>query len=613
MKSLIRRGAVAAVAVLMTAIAGTAVARAATQTGYLTMADGVQIKYTAVLPSGQGPWPVVFTFDGYSAGVTGGSAIPGQTSIIVGNPTQLVAHGYVALGANVPGTGCSSGNFTMFSPDWGRDGAQIVEWAAHQPWSDGEVGMVGHSFGGFVTYLVAGFDPPNLRAIAPASTDGDFYGDAVDPGGIWNAGISEAFFAGQQNNAEAGVQQAIEDGDTECARNFLLHESEDNVDNSTIAQTMLHPWDDAWWQLRATKSYFPRIQVPVLATSSWQDGIAGSNLLDEIPAIDNARLWYIGGNGHHDEIDPTEPQLFQFLDHYLKGADNGWEQTPHIQLWQDDQLPSASASRVVPEWSVDIRNWPLRVRPFSLYLRSGNALSTAPPGPSEGADSYPYPRLAASTFGDDSTKNLDDDSWKLPFDHSGAVAYTTAPFPRDAVFAGSGSLDLWLASTATDTDLQATLTEVLPDGEEMYIQRGWLRAEDRALDARASTALDPVHPYQASDVEPLVPGRPTYMRLQIFPFSVAIRKGARLRLIIDAPTSATGVHIFAFDPTPATNTIEHDAAHRSVLVLGLLPGVAAGGPLPACDDDIGMPCRPDAFADEPVTHDPLQIPQGPNR
>ena len=587
---------------LVVLLASAAAAQATTQTGYLAMPDGSQLKYTAQIPAGPGPFPVVFTFDGYAAGVSGGLASP-----ISGTPAELVAHGYVALGANVPGTGCSTGTFDFFSPDWAQDGADIVEWAAHQPWSDGKLAMIGHSFSGFESYFVAAQHPPNLLAIAPASTDGDFYRDAVFPGAIYNAGLANAFLAGQQADAVSGVLHATQAGDLDCAVNFAAH-LPSYVVHSTSVVTLQHPYDDAFWRLRTPQAYFPKITVPVLATSSWQDGIAGSNLLDELPGFtgNHDRTWYIAGNGNHDEIDPPVSQLFGFLDHYLKGTNNGWQKAPHIQLWQDDQLPSGGKN-VLPEWSVNIPKGPLPVKPFALYLRAGDALSTAPPETPEASDSYRYPELSASTLNLTDTTNLDIAQWKVKFDHAGASAYTTAPFPRGAVFAGSGSVNLWMSSTASDTDLQATITEVLPDGQELYVQRGWLRAEDRAIDPTRSTALMPVYDFQPPDVEPLVPGQPTFVRLQIFPFSVAIRPGARLRLIIDTP-SLTGVHIFTFLPLPATNTIYHDPSHPSELKLGLLPGVKITGPLPPCDQDIGMPCRPDPFAGQNVTHDPIVIP-----
>src|SRR5262245_56628547 len=72
--------------------------------------------------------------------------------------------------------------------------------------------------------------------------------------------------------------------------------------------------------------------------------------------------------------------------------------------------------------------------------------------------------------------------WKLGEPPGGSLAYTTPPLAGTAEFFGSGSADLWVSSTAPDTDLQITLSEVRPDGQELYVSRGWLRASHRALD-----------------------------------------------------------------------------------------------------------------------------------
>ncbi|HEY2595151.1 MAG TPA: CocE/NonD family hydrolase, partial [Chloroflexota bacterium] len=223
---------------LITLLASAAAAQARTQTGYLAMPDGSQLKYTAQIPAGTGPFPVALTFDGYAAGVSGGLAPP-----ISGTPAELVAHGYVALGVNVPGTGCSTGAFDFFSPDWAQDGADVVEWTAHQSWSDGKVAMIGHSFSGFASYFAAAQRPPGLVAIAPASTDGDFYRDTVYAGAIYNIGLANAFLAGQQSDAVSGVLQATAAGDTGCALNFALH-LPSYVLHSTSVVTAEHPYDD---------------------------------------------------------------------------------------------------------------------------------------------------------------------------------------------------------------------------------------------------------------------------------------------------------------------------------------------------------------------------------
>ena len=90
-------------------------------------------------------------------------------------------------------------------------------------------------------------------------------------------------------------------------------------------------------------------------------------------------------------------------------------------------------------------------------------------------------------------------TWKAPVPPGGSVAYTSPPLRKDMVVAGPASLDVWLASTATDTDLEATVTEVRPDGQETYVQRGWLRASHRKLDPARSTRLRPTQTHLRGD------------------------------------------------------------------------------------------------------------------
>jgi predicted acyl esterase len=184
-------------------------------------------------------------------------------------------------------------------------------------------------------------------------------------------------------------------------------------------------------------------------------------------------------------------------------------------------------------------------------------------------------------------------AWKGPVPPGGSVAYTSPPMKRDMVVAGPASLDLWLSSTATDTDLEATVTEVRPDGQETYVQRGWLRASHRRLNPARSTALRPYQTHLRRDAKPLVPGHATHMRLEVFPFAHAFRKGSRLRVWVEAPTGHTGFWAFQPVPDPGVNTVVHNAQHPSRLVVGVVPGAAAHAPLPACDTLRNQPCRPD--------------------
>ncbi len=100
---------------------------------------------------------------------------------------------------------------------------------------------------------------------------------------------------------------------------------------------------------------------------------------------------------------------------------------------------------------------------------------------------------------------------------------------------GPASADLWVESTAEDTDLEVTLSEVRPDGTEFYVQAGWLRAGHRALDEDESTELLPVQHHIEDENGPLTPGEPALMRIEIFNMGHIFRADSKIRIAIDTP------------------------------------------------------------------------------
>lgn len=131
-----------------------------------------------------------------------------------------------------------------------------------------------------------------------------------------------------------------------------------------------------------------------------------------------------------------------------------------------------------------------------------------------------------------------------------------------------------------------TLIEARPDGQEMYVQNGWLRLSHRKLDEARSTALQPMHTHLRADQQQLAPSEPVQARVEFMPFNHVFRAGSAIRLQIDAPGG-----YFQITPLPAVNSIYHDVARPSALVLGWLPGGEAQAPLPQCGTLLNQPCR----------------------
>ena len=197
--------------------------------------------------------------------------------------------------------------------------------------------------------------------------------------------------------------------------------------------------------------------------------------------------------------------------------------------------------------------------------------------------------------------------WDLASPPGTAATFTTAPLEDDLTLLGSASADLWLTATAPDVDLQVTLTEVRPDGQELFVEQGWLRASQRTLEPARSTALRPFQTHTAADVSPLEPGQPVLARVEVFPFGHVFRAGSRLRLWVEAPVFLPALWAFTPSPVPAQVAVLHDADHPSRLVLPQVPNDPERiATLPACGTLIRQPCRPDPVSAAATAFSPVR-------
>ncbi|MEA2272060.1 MAG: uncharacterized protein QOI98_768, partial [Solirubrobacteraceae bacterium] len=226
------------------------------------------------------------------------------------------------------------------------------------------------------------------------------------------------------------------------------------------------------------------------------------------------------------------------------------------------------------------------IKPLALWFRAGGRLDLAPPTKADApSDSYTY-RGAQGV-------NKPEVYSSLPIVPGSQLTYTTGALTHDVEFLGSGSANLWMASTATDTDVQLAVSEIRPDGQEEFVANGWLELSRRKLDPEGTSVLRPQHTFLQADAQSLTPGTPVFARAEIQPFDHVFRAGSAIRVSIDAPAASLVAY-----PEPATNTLEHTPGMESGVVLGQLPGARAAVPLPACDALLYQPCRPNS---EPVT------------
>jgi predicted acyl esterase len=180
-----------------------------------------------------------------------------------------------------------------------------------------------------------------------------------------------------------------------------------------------------------------------------------------------------------------------------------------------------------------------------------------------------------------------------PLPEGRALTYTTRPLAADTTMVGAGSVDLWLRSTAPDVDVEVTISEVRPDGQETYVQSGWLRAGARALDPARSTELVPVPTFAADDVADLPRRAFSLVRVPVYPFGHVFRAGSSVRVTVQPPGGNRPS--WAFDAItydrPVTNRIGVGGVHASRVVLPVVDGVEVPTGLPECGSLRGQPCR----------------------
>jgi putative CocE/NonD family hydrolase len=460
--------------------------------------------------------------------------------------------------------------------------------------------MVGYSYSGYNQLWVAAQRPPSLKAIAPGKNVADPYRDVAYPGGIQNIGFPANWW--RQFPAiwrEAAHQARTLDGDTDCARVV-----EDNIRKIQRPDLDMARWldEDRFFGARyASKSAMystHRIDIPTLGTQSWQDEQVGPRMGYYEDSIAPDRMWLISSNGdHHTDNAPfIRETMKRFYARFLKGEDNGFERSPRVLLAQELQWTQGrdNYAQLRPSAVASFDRLPVRVTPMPLWLQPDGRLGDAPPQAERQSASYRYPLPGSEANDPEADKDSGAGRWTPSPARDGLLRFTTAPLPRALSFYGEASLDLWLSATASDTDVQVTLSEVRPDGQEMFVQRGWLRASMRALDSKRSTALRPWGDFTESAVLALKPGEPTLMRVEIQKFAHVFRAGSSLRVTLDTP-SQTGFWAFDHLSTPSVNTVWLDRNRPSKIVLGHI-GYAHASELADCSRMLRQPCRPNEEA-----------------
>ncbi|HUC04075.1 MAG TPA: CocE/NonD family hydrolase [Acidimicrobiales bacterium] len=458
---------------------------------------------------------------------------------------------------------------------------------------------------------------------------------------------------------QSWASQRIEDGDATCAANQALHGEADDLDakiaaNSHYNPVVADPLDPV--------SFVDKIDVPVFMACQWEDEQTGGHCPDLVSHFTGTDLkWFTFTNGAHvDSVDPdTFDKWYDFLELFVAhrapivnsavihavapviyqaamglpttdlvtlpvdpiqliptypAALAAFEGQPEVRVLFDNgagvsPLGTKIAGNPYPGFEQSFSTFPVPAQAQTWYLGADGTLTPAPSASSDvdwylsNPDALPLTDYKSSNTGGGGLWG-DASQWQWNWEQSPqgtAVSYLTAPLTQDTTVIGAGSVTLWVRSSTPDVDLQATISEVRPDGNETFVQNGWLRASERALSSSSdnmfdqpSTLLAPIPTFTASDAAPLPPGRFTKVVIPLYYEGHVYRAGSRIRVTIAAPNGTQPVWSFS-DTVPGGASfvaVAHSTSMPSSLTLPVVPGVHVPTALPPCQSLRNEPCRP---------------------
>ena len=620
---------------------------------YITMRDGIKLAATVRLPDGKtlsnGPFVTLIEYSGYTTAAPhslvdaylGRPGHPTNDPLLPSTATALGALigpsvGFATVSLQMRGSGCSGGAYDLFGPTLATDGYDAVERIARESWvANHQVGLIGISYSGISQFAVAGLQPPHLAAIAPMSPTNDLFATG-SPGGIRNTGFAAGWIADRVSDAkpaplgQSWTQAQINTGDTVCADNQTFHAQAQDV-NQILAEH-----DDrtaALYDVRSPQKWAASIKVPVFLTGGLQDEQTGPQWPALIGALAKDKsVWVTMQNGTH--VDSFSPAIFtrwyEFLNLFVgkrkptaigllgnlfmsgvqpttgatfpavrftssasyTAALASFKKDPRVRVLFDNGNSAAGAGVLSPAYEAGFSAYPpTTAKATTLFLgANGSLLATAP---NAGSTTYKPDASARPSTSAGSSFNAwaaqPNYNWTAVTGTDGA-GFVSSALAQNTTVVGPASLNLRLASTATNTDIQVTISEVRPNGQEMYVTSGFLRASYRTLDAKASTIFAPSPMYLASKAQNLTPGAAVSVRVPINPIAFTFRAGSKIRITISAPGGDRPSWAFGTLVTngEVTNTIYFGA---SSLVLPVVSGISPSDSQPACGSNRGQPCR----------------------
>ena len=398
------------------------------------------------------------------------------------DPMFWCAQGYAIANVDAPGTGYSEGDNTIWTEQGGKDGYDFIEWVATQKWCNGKVGMIGNSGLAMSQWYIAAECPPHLAAIAPWEGTSDLYREWAAPGGVTHTDFTTLIFGDYRG---PGLTEDL----TDMIRKY--------------------PMMNGYWEDKIAK--VEKIKIPTYITAGYCHAYHLRASVGNFNKIKSKKKW-IRMHRNFEWADFNNPQNIddakRFFDRYLKDVHNGWEMTPKVRVEVTDAYEYDYVTNRPEE------DWPIpRTEYTKFYLNaSDNSL----------------------------TKEPVTEKSSLTYDSAKDEALFEFTFDEETEITGHSKLRLWLAAeTAEEADVFVEIRKLdcngkhIPThvhGEEDPGFLGKLRASHRELDQQKSTEYLPVHTHK--NKQPLVPGEPVALDIEIWPNSKIWHKGEKLQVCV---------------------------------------------------------------------------------
>lgn len=429
----------------------------------------------------------------------------------------FAGHGYACIRVDMRGNGDSEGLMEdEYTAQELQDACDVIAWAAAQPWCNGNVGMMGISWGGFNGLQVAALRPPALKAVITLCSTVDRYADDIHYKGGCLLNENFGWAANMLSYSSRPPDPALV-GDK--WKEMWLERLENMP---FLAETWLtHQTRDAYWKHGSVCEDYSAIQAAVLSIGGWHDGYRNtiSHLVENLDAPVKGIVGpWIHKYPHFGKPEPAIGFLQEakrWWDHWLKGIDTGVENDPAMRLWLMDSVRPASWHPARPGRWIAEQQWPSPdIKDRVLHLSGANLAGQ--PGPIDRLVASPQDcgLAAGEYFPFNFGPELPSD--QRP-DDALSVCFDSEPLTEAIDIAGAPRFSFEFVSETAQANVCVRLCDVHPDGASELISYGLLNLTHR-------------NSHEAP--EPLTPGGVAMAQFHLDQAAYRVPAGHRLRIAV---------------------------------------------------------------------------------